>query len=112
MPQSGSHGGAVGSADGLPIAGIGRQRVLGGQLLVDVDAEARGLVDVHVALVHRRTTGEDLTCPIAYGRRLLDAEIPGRQVQVCIGGVADRGDIARTVPGAADVETLSHGCYL
>jgi hypothetical protein len=89
MPESGPHGGAVGPADGLPIA-AGRRRVLGGQLFVEVHAETGGLVDIQVAFLEGGRAGEDLAGPLVEGDTLLNAEVPDGQVQVGVGRMAAR----------------------
>ena len=43
---------------------------------------------------------------------LLDAEVVAGEVEVQVGGVADRRDVARAVPGGAHAEELAEGGQL
>lgn len=98
---------SVASAYGAPIAGVLREREFGGEILIDIDAEAGGLVYVHVAVFHCGVAGEDFFCFIAEPDAFLNSEVRNRKVQVCVGGVAYRRDVAGAVPCRADVEPFT-----
>src|SRR5262249_34612655 len=96
---------AVAAAEVAPVHVEGRvvgDGELRGQLLVQVDAQAGLVVGPVVAVLQGRAAGEDLLLRRGELARLLDAEVGGGQVEVDVGGVADRRDVPRTVPRGAD----------
>lgn len=78
-----------------------------GELLVDINAETGRFVDKHVAVLNGGAAGKNFSCFFAEVDALLDTEVPDGQIQMRIGGMADRGDIPGAVPGAANVEPFS-----
>src|SRR5262245_60412093 len=92
--------GAVAAADVAPAhveAGVVAYRELGRELLVEVDAQAGPVVGVVVAVAQHRAAGENVLLGLVELAGLLDAEIRDRQVQVDVGRVAHRRDVARAV---------------
>ena len=85
---------AVGQARLRPLPTLVGAGIFGRQLLVDVDAQARLVVGIHVAVAHFRAAGEHLVDEFGEAAPLLDAEVGRPQVEVQVGGVADRRDVA------------------
>ena len=86
--------------------------ILGGELLVDVDAESGCLVGVHVAVLGLGAAGED---GAGLGREdvaLVDAEIVAGQLERELGGVRDRRGVAGAVPGGLHAEELAERRHL
>src|SRR4029077_5366822 len=83
--------------------------ILRRQLFVDVVADPRLLVQMHVAPLHLRAAGEDLLNHVAPPEIdvLLDAEVRDREIDVPLRRVVHRIDVARPVPSGADPERLS-----
>src|SRR5262249_49690911 len=107
--------GPVAAAGGAPAMLEGRalgRRILGGERLVDVDAEAGGLVGVEVAVLRLGTAGEDRAGPLGEDAALVDAEIVAGQLQRQAGRVADGRDVAGAVPGRLHAEELGEGRHL
>src|SRR5579883_2457494 len=82
---------------------------LGRQFFVEVDPQAGFVVGPVVSVLERWTTGEHVLFRLREVARLLNAEIVSRQVEMDIGGVADRRDITGSVPGRADGEEFTEG---
>ncbi len=82
------------------------ERVSLGELLVDVDTQARAVARVQVAMTQFRTTGEDLAQGVGDAGEFLDTEVRQGQVEVHVGGMPDRRDIARSVEGSTNPECL------
>ncbi len=79
----------------------------GGQFLVDVDSEAGIVVRPHHAVADHWCSREDFVGDRAEEECFLDTEIGAGQIEMQVGGVADRGDVARSVPSGADTEELT-----
>src|SRR5437773_11301016 len=98
-----SDDGAVSPPGGAPgvgerFAGVG---VLGGCLLVQVDAQAGVVVEPVGAVANLGAAGEDLLCALGEDGAFLDTEVVDGQVEVHVRGVADRRNVAGPVPGGA-----------
>ena len=73
-----------------------------GRLLVEVDAQAGTRRDGEGAVAEHRAAGEDVLLALGELAAFLDAEVRDGQVEMDVGGMADGGDVAGAVPGAAD----------
>src|SRR5699024_1971616 len=89
----------VKTIDGQVCGGI---RVFGGQILVELNAQARGITGMEEPPVEGVGGLEDLESICAVRHVLLDAEIVDGQAQVQVSSHSDRGDIGRTVHARAD----------
>src|SRR5260370_32488099 len=83
--------------------------ILRRQFLVDVNANPRRLVDVHISLLHLRAAGKDLLnyLPPTEIHSLLNAEIRYRHIHMALACMLDRVDVSRAVPGGSHTECLS-----
>src|SRR5262249_30769960 len=84
-------------------------RVLGGQLLVEVDAQSRGFARVEHAVLEAVGVREDPVRLLGVAHVLLDAEVVDGQVEVQGGGHADGGEVGGAVAARAHVEELGEG---
>ena len=92
--------------------GVSGNGVLRGQLLVDVDSQARGLVGVHEAVLRLGAAGEDRA---RLGRKdapFVDAEVVAGQLERQPGGVPDRRAVAGSVPGGLHAEEFAERGHL
>src|SRR5690349_1519766 len=77
------------------------------QLLVQVDAEARTVIRPQRSVADLRTAGEHFARSLAELVLLLDAEVVAGQIQLQVHRVADRRDVAGTVPGSPHAKELA-----
>ena len=99
--------GSVTPADWTPAARMFGQREFSGEFFVDVDTESGSFVNVHVAILDSRTSGEVLSGFIVKTNRLLDPEVRNRQIEMRISSVTYRRDISRSVPCRADIKPFT-----
>ena len=99
---------AVAEAAPLEVEGwVVADGILGGGGFVEVDAEAWFFVaDIH-AVFNFGAAGEDFLGSFVEGHGFLDAEVPGGEAEVDVGGVADGTRVAGAVPGGADAEEVA-----
>ena len=82
---------------------------MGGEVLVDIDAEAGLVVGVHVAVADFGDAGEDFVNVFGEGAPFLDAEVGGPEIEVEICGVADGRNVVGAVPCGADAIEVGEG---
>src|SRR2546422_1480186 len=78
--------------------GIVSDGELRGQFFVEVDAEARMVVGVVIAVLQFGAAGEDVLFRLREDARLLHAKVGRGEIEMHVRRMADRRDIARTVP--------------
>src|SRR5258706_497732 len=84
--------------------------ILGGERFVDIDAETRFFIAPQHAVAQFRHSGENFTQRVAENGRLLDAEVPRREIEMHMRSVAHWRRIARSVPRRANaVEIAERG---
>src|SRR5262249_48752683 len=88
------------------IAGDG---VLGSEVFANINPEARLVVRMEHSAPHLGGTGKDLAQGVAEDGALLDSKIPGRKIEMDIGGVPDRRHVPRAMPGRAHPEEVAKG---
>src|SRR5882762_11004413 len=98
------HGAVELAIDGQVCAAV---RVCGGDLLVDIDAEAGGVAGVHHAVGESVGVGEDAIGFISVAHVFLNAEIVDAEIEVESGGHADGAHIGGAVTAGADVIEVS-----
>src|SRR5262249_29287061 len=74
---------------------------------VDIDSQAGLVVRVHVTAPDFGRAGKDFARSVGKYVLLLDSEVVAGQIQVHVHSVSDRRNIARPMPGRADVEKLA-----
>src|SRR5262245_7374047 len=79
----------------------------GGSGFVDVDAQSGAVIGPEHAVADLRGAGEDLPRPLREAMAVLDPEIRHGEVEMQIGRVPDRRDVAGTVPGGAHPKELA-----
>src|SRR5882724_7542247 len=94
------HGAVEFAIDGQVCAAVG---VGGGDLLVDIDAEAGGVAGVHHSVGESVGVGKDAIGFVSVAHVFLDAEIVDAEIEVESGGHADRAHIGGAVTAGADV---------
>src|SRR5882672_9179164 len=94
------HGAVELAIDGQVCAAV---RVRGGDLLVDIDAEAGGVAGVHHSVGEGVGVGEDAIGFIGVAHVFLNAKIVDAEIEVERGGHADGAHIGGAVTAGADV---------
>src|SRR4051794_36095133 len=106
---------AVAAAGGAPAAvegGCGGEWELGGQVLIDVDAEARGFFGVHRTILDLRAAGEDVAGGLREPVPFVDAKVVVGQLEGKAGRMADRRAVAGAVPRGLHAEELRKSGHL
>ena len=85
-----------------PVYDLIPARIFGGQFFIDVDAKPGLVVWIHVTVTHLRRAREDFVYDLVESAPFLDSKIRCPQVQMEVGGMTYRGDIARPMPGGAN----------
>ena len=102
----------AGCAPAVVEAGALGDGVLGGELFVDVDAQAGGLVGVQVAVLDLRAAREDGP---GLGRKdvaFVNSEVVAGKLECQPGRMTDRRAVAGTVPGGLDAEEFAERGHL
>jgi hypothetical protein len=89
---------------------LGFARVPGRQFLIEIYAQARLIVGVHIAVPQFRTAWKDFKGCVLETAPLLDTEVWTNQVQVNIGGMTLRGNIAGAMSGGPHAEGFAENC--
>ena len=107
-----AHWRAVGGPGLRPLNDFILTRVFGGEFFIDVDAQAGTVVWIQVAVSDFGKTWENVVAELAEPTPFLDSEIGRPEIEVQVGGVADRRGIPGAVPGGPDVVHVSKGGYV
>src|SRR4051794_27218481 len=87
-------------------------RKLGGELLVEIDAQAWLVIDPVIAVLQCRAAGENVLLGLREFAGLLNAEVGHSQVEMHVGRMADGRNVAGTMPRRPHGEQLAHRGHL
>src|SRR5204862_7303821 len=90
----------------VQVSTASREGSFRGRFFIDLDAPAGLLVGPEVAIFHHGAALEDFLGTLVKRRVLLNAKVVADQVERDIGRMADRRNVAGTVPGRLDAKVL------
>jgi hypothetical protein len=97
---------APSAVEALAVAGIGAEGKLGGEFLVDLNAPARPLINIGVAVLQHRAALKNFLCLLIESSPLLDAEVVAGYIEREIDGVSHRRNVSRPMPCGSHAKLL------